>query len=133
MKRKAEKLLLICGGTWNIITAALTIFGYSGWFKNEGIQAFTNANEVNYLTTSLMDSLVSVVMIFGLLMLLIGIANLFVAKFLDNHPIDKRIVVWLIICVTIHFFSFDVIGVFLYLSALVVYCARSKAIKTLIN
>lgn len=131
MNRKPEKILLICGGIWNIFTASLTILGYAGWFKEEGVQAFSKANEVNYLSTSLVDSLVSMVMVFGLFMLLIGIANLFVARFLENHVTDKRVIAWLIFCVVIQFFSFDVIGVFLYLSAVVIYCARNKAIKAL--
>lgn len=131
MSRKTEKILLICGGVWNVFTATVTILGYSGWFRKEGLQIFTNANEVSYLSASLVDSLVNVIMIFGLFMLLIGIANLFLAKFLEHHKTDKRIITWLFFCIVIQFFSFDLIGVFLYLSAVVIYCARNRALKIL--
>lgn len=129
MKRRAEKYLVIGGAIWNIIAAALTIFGYAGWFREEGMSRFHLQDQVTYANSSLLDSLVHVVMIYGIFILIIGIVNLYVAKFLDNQLIDKRIMIWLGICTAISFLSFDVIGIFFYLAALVIYVARNKALK----
>lgn len=129
MNRKIEKNMLRVAATWNIITAALTIFGYSSWFKSEGVKAFETQEELSYFSTSMLDSLISIIMIFGLFILAIGIINLFVAKSMDKQLIDKRMKWWLIACVIIHLLCFDLVAVILYLITVVIYCARNKAIK----
>lgn len=129
MIRKAEKRLLMIAAIWNIICAGLTIFGYSSWFRQEGLAAFELQKEYSYLSTSVLDSLVKVVMIYGLLILAIGIINLYVSRFLENQLIDRRVMIWLGVCTVISFLSFDVVGIFLYLVTFVVYAARNKALK----
>ena len=71
MKRKAEKLLMMAGGIWNIVAAALTIFGYSGWFREEGTKVLSHVDKADYANTSLLDNLVQVAMIYGLFVLII--------------------------------------------------------------
>lgn len=129
MKRKAEKRVLLAAAIWNILNAAMTIFGYSGWFRNEGIDAFKKGNEYSYLSTSLLDSLIQVVMIYGLIVLVIGVINLFVSRFMENSLIDRRVMIWLGVCTILSFISFDMIGIFLYLITFVLYMARNKALK----
>ncbi|MCQ9216449.1 DUF4064 domain-containing protein [Streptococcus gallolyticus] len=127
MKRKSEKILLLLGSIWNIITALLTIFGYSDWFQKEGMSRFEHHNQVNYASVSLLDSLTKFIMIFGLVILVMGIITFLVTRFIDDNIINKKIIAWIIICIIVQFASFDLIGVFFYLSALVVYGARTKA------
>lgn len=129
MKRTIEKRVLIVAGIWNIITATLTIVGYSTWFKSEGVNAFSANGQLNYLNTSMLDSLVSIIMVFGLLIFAIGVCNLYLSKKINTIQKNWRMNTWLIICVSIHFFSFDLIGTLLYLVTLVIYMARTKAIK----
>lgn len=129
MKRKAEKRVLLAAAIWNILNAAMTIFGYSGWFRNEGIDAFKKGNEYSYLSTSLLDSLIQVVMIYGLIVLVIGVINLFVSRFMENSLIDRRVMIWLGVCTILSFISFDMIGILLYLVTFVLYMARNKALK----
>lgn len=133
MKKRIERLTLFAGALWNIITAAFTIFGYSNWFKNQGMSAFVQADKVNYLSASLLDSLVSVIMIFGLFMLLIGVFNLFIVKKVEKEIYNKKIFIWLIACTVIHFISFDVVGVLLYLITTILYRARYQAYKLAVS
>lgn len=130
MKRKAEKLLMMAGGIWNIVAAALTIFGYSGWFREEGTKVLSHVDKADYANTSLLDNLVQVAMIYGLFILIMGIVTLFVARLMEGQIVDRKIMIWLGVCTVISFVSFDVIGIFFYLAALVIYLARNKALKS---
>lgn len=129
MNRKAEKLFLRLCASWNILAAILTIFGYSFWFKEKGVDTLTQEGKLNYATSSMVDNIVRVAAIFGLFMLAIGVVNLYVAKFLEKELVDKKIVIWMIVCVTISFLSFDVIAILFYLVATILYCARTRAYK----
>lgn len=129
MKDRIEKFTLLAGAIWNIITAILTIVGYSNWFKKEGFAAFEKVNKVDYFSTSLVDSLVSIIMVFGLFMFMLGIINLFVSHAIGKEVYNKKIFIWLMICTIIHFISFDVIGILLYLVTITLYGARNRAYK----
>ena len=129
MKRRSEKISLYLGASWNIFTSILTIFGYSKWFKNEGILAFEKANQVDYFSTSLIESLVNIIMVFGLFMLMIGIVNFFVAHSMNKEIYNKKVFMWLLFCIVIQFLSFDIVGILLYLVTATLYMARKKAYK----
>lgn len=133
MKRKAEKYLLIAGATWNIVAAILTILGYSRWFQKEGLAAFQVNGNATYMNSSLLDSLVQVVMIYGLFVLVMGMINLYVARLLGTQLVDKKVTIWLVFCTVVSFLSFDVISIFFYLATLVIYFARNKALKMSMN
>lgn len=133
MKRRIERITLFLAALWNIITATLTIIGYSNWFKNEGITAFEEANQVNYISTSLLDSLINIIMVYGLLILTMGIINLFITKQLERERYNKKTFIWLLICLLIQFLSFDVIGVLLYIVTITLYSARNRAYKVATN
>lgn len=133
MKRRIERITLFLAALWNIITATLTIVGYSNWFKNEGITAFEGANQVNYISTSLLDSLINIIMVYGLLILTMGIINLFITKQLERERYNKKTFIWLLICLLIQFLSFDVIGVLLYIVTITLYSARNRAYKVATN
>ena len=133
MKRRIERITLFLAALWNIITATLTIFAYSNWFKNEGITAFEEANQVNYISTSLLDSLINIIMVYGLLILTMGIINLFITKQLERERYNKKTFIWLLICLLIQFLSFDVIGVLLYIVTITLYSARNRAYKVATN
>ncbi|MBO0488168.1 DUF4064 domain-containing protein [Vagococcus fluvialis] len=129
IERTTEKRLLIAVGVWNIITSVLTIFGYSSWFKNEGVKIFEANNQLTYLNTSMLDSLVSIILVFGLLIFLIGVINIYMSKKVSGIKNYWKMNVWLIICLIIHFVSFDIVGILLYLVTFVIYIARTKAFK----
>ena len=133
MKRRIERITLFLAALWNIITATLTIVGYSNWFKNEGITAFEEANQVNYISTSLLDSLINIIMVYGLLILTMGIINLFITKQLERERYNKKTFFWLLMCLLIQFLSFDVIGVLLYIVTITLYSARNRAYKVATN
>lgn len=129
MKRTTERRVLYLAAIWNILTAMFTIIGYSTWFKHEGVTRLQANNQYSYLNSSMLDSVTSVIMLFGLFMLVIGVINIFVARTMQNDFINTKVMVWLSICTLIQFLSFDILGIFLYLVATILYFARNKAIK----
>lgn len=131
MKKRVEQISLFLGAIWNIFTAVLTIFGYSKWFKNEGVLAFEEVDQVNYFSTSLIDSLVKIIMVFGLFILIIGIVNFYVAYSMNKEIYNKKVFIWLLFCVVIQFISFDIVGILLYLVTVTLYIARKRAYKLL--
>ena len=130
MARTIEKRFLLAAGVWNIITSIITIFGYSSWFKNEGIQSFQTNEQLSYMNTSLLDSLVSIILVFGLLIFAMGVVNIYLSRRLDKVTTFWKMNTWLFSCIVIHFFCFDVIGVLLYLATTVFYLARNKVLKS---
>ncbi|WP_207696386.1 hypothetical protein [Enterococcus sp. DIV0212c] len=133
MNRNIEKILVYCGAIWNIFTASCTIVGYSSWFKKSGIQALEKNHQLTYVNSTMVDSITKVIMIFGLLMLIIGVINLFVAKNLKGNQINQKVIVWLWIVTGIQLLSFDLIGLVFYLVASVLYCSKNKAIRMMIQ
>lgn len=129
MQRRAEKRMLFCGALWNIITATLTIVGYSSWFKNEGVKTLQTHQELSYGTSSLLDNVTSVIMLFGLFMLAMGIVNLFMVKQIKQFHINKQLMIWLGFCTVVQFLSFDILGTIFYLVTIVLYGSRNKAIR----
>lgn len=132
MKRRIESLTLAGAAIWNIVAAVLTIFGYSNWFKNQGTSAFEEVGSMDYMSTSLIDSLVSVIMIYGLFVLFIGIFNLYIMNKMNQEIYSKKIFIWLLVCILIHFLSFDIIGLVLYIITTTLYSARYRAYKVAI-
>ncbi|MGX7150523.1 DUF4064 domain-containing protein [Enterococcus ureasiticus] len=133
MKRNTEKILLYCGGIWNIVTASFTILGYSSWFKKTGIEALEKNRQLNYVNSTMVDSITKVIMIFGLFTLGVGIINLFVAKSLKANQIDRKVMIWLWFVTGIQLLSFDLIGLVFYLVASVLYCSKNKAIRMIMQ
>lgn len=127
--RKIEKRVLLAAATWNIIAALLTIVGYSGWFREKGTAIFEANQQTSYLSSSLLDSVVKVAMLYGLLILAVGIMSIYMRHAIEKPVVDRKVIGWLGFCTVLSFLSFDVIGIVLYLSTLVVYVARNKALK----
>lgn len=131
MKRKLEKNLLRCGAVWDICMGLITMFGYYPWFEEQGIAAFQQADNYDYLNSSLVGMISKVVMIVALATILIGVISWINAKNMKNNKIEKSIMVWLVACVVIHLLIYDVIGIILYLVTFVLYSSKNKAVKRL--
>ncbi|MCZ0702463.1 uncharacterized protein YneF (UPF0154 family) [Natronobacillus azotifigens] len=130
MKRGLERKLVMMGATWNLFTALVTLFGYYGWFHDEGIKALQGANQELLVTgTSMMENISSVILTFGLFMFVMAIMNFLVGVHLKDNQIQKKITVWLCIWMVIQLLSMDIIGFLLYMLAFVFYLSKNKAIR----
>jgi TctA family transporter len=107
------------------------MFGYYPWFEEQGIAAFQNQNQYEYLQSSLVGMISKVVMIVALATILMGVISWINAKNMRDKQINKGTIRWMIACVIIHLIIYDVIGVVLYLLATTMYMSKNKAIKIL--
>jgi hypothetical protein len=130
MSRGLERKLLIAGSIWNLVTALITIFGYSTWFKKEGIQGLQGAEPAAMaIGTTMIDSVSKVIVTFGLFIFVGAIVNFLIAKNLKDDEIQKKIVLWISCWGIIQLLTMDVIGFVIYLIAFVIYMAKNKVIK----
>lgn len=129
MSRKLERVLLMVGAAWNIITALLTIFGYSSWFENTGINTLRYTEVTPMEASVLIKNISTVVLVFGLGMFVGGIITLIVARNIKNNIIQNNILIWVGIWGIVQFLAGDAIGFCLFSIVFVIYLAKNKAIK----
>jgi hypothetical protein len=130
MSRGLERKLLIAGSIWNLVTALITIFGYSTWFKKEGIQGLQGAEPAAMAVgTTMIDSVSKVIVTFGLFIFVGAIVNFLVARNLRDDEIQKKMVLWIACWGIIQLLAMDVVGFVIYMIAFVIYMAKNKAVK----
>lgn len=130
MKRGLERKLVMSGAVWNLFTALMTLFGYHSWFNEQGAQALKDTNqELLLVSTSLIDSVSSVILTFGLFMFVMAIINFLVGVHLKDNKIQKKIIIWIGIWTVVQLLSMDVVGFLIYMFAFVFYLSRNKAIR----
>lgn len=131
MNRKLERNLLRASAVWDVCIGLVTMFGYYPWFEEQGIAAFQNQNQYEYLQSSLIGMISKVVLIVALATILMGVISWINAKNMRDKQINKGTIRWMIACVIIHLIIYDVIGVVLYLLATTMYMSKNEAIKIL--
>ncbi|GAA0309712.1 hypothetical protein GGQ92_001295 [Gracilibacillus halotolerans] len=130
MKRKMERVFIIIGSLWNLITAFLTMFSYNSWFQSEGAKQFQNA-ETNLALAGgqMINNISKIIFLFGLFMLIASIINFVVAMNVKDNEIQYKLIIWIGIWTAIQLVSMDIIGFVFYMLAFVIYMAKNKAIK----
>ncbi len=130
MKRTLERNLLRGGAIWNLINGMVTILGYATWIKTSGIGALSSglSSDINF-DGSLIDSVYTIAVGYGILQLIIGVFNLIIVRRLRNNQIQKRVVVWLGGLLLFSVATLDVIGIIIYSVLFVIYQSRNKAIR----
>ena len=131
MNRKIERNLLRVSAVWDVLSGLVTMFGYYPWFEEQGIAAFQNKNQYEYLQSSLVGMISKVVMIVALATILMGVISWINAKNIRDKQINKGTMRWMIACVIIHLVIYDVIGIVFYLLATILYISKNKALRTL--
>jgi hypothetical protein len=130
MSRGLERKLLIAGSIWNLVTALITLFGYSTWFKQEGIQGLQGSEPaVIAVGTTMIDSVSKVIVTFGLFIFVGAVVNFLIARNLRDDEIQKKTVLWIACWGIIQLLAMDVVGFVIYLIAFVIYMAKNKAVK----
>lgn len=130
MKRTLERNLLRGGAIWNLINGMVTILGYATWIKTSGIGALSSgmSSDINF-DGSLIDSVYTIAVGYGILQLIIGVFNIIIVRRLRNNQIQKRVVVWLGGLLLFSISTLDVIGIIIYSVLFVIYQSRNKAIR----
>ncbi|WP_320164077.1 hypothetical protein [uncultured Trichococcus sp.] len=130
MNRTLERNLLRGGAIWNLINGMVTILGYATWIKTSGIGALSSgmSSDINF-DGSLIDSVYTIAVGYGILQLIIGVFNIIVVRRLRNNQIQKRVVVWLGGLLLFSIGTLDVIGIIIYSVLFVIYQSRNKAIR----
>ena len=130
MKRTLERNLLRGGAIWNLINWTVTILGYATWIKTSGIGALSSgmSADINF-DGSLIDSVYTIAVGYGILQLIIGVFNLIIVRRMRNNQIQKRVVLWLGGLLLFSVATLDVIGIIIYSVLFVIYQSRNKAIR----
>ena len=130
MKRTLERNLLRGGAIWNLINGTVTILGYATWIKTSGIGALYSgmSADINF-DGSLIDSVYTIAVGYGILQLIIGVFNLIIVRRMRNNQIQKRVVLWLGGLLLFSVATLDVIGIIIYSVLFVIYQSRNKAIR----
>ena len=124
LARKAERVLMTIAAAYNVIMASITLFMFTSWFKG---QAYDLLEHNGLLKTdySAVDNASTVVGIYALLVLIIGIVSFIMSMRCLAPGTTSR---WVIIVVVFSLGTMDLIGLALYSITLVIYLARNKAI-----
>lgn len=118
--------MLRTGATWNILNGIITLFVYSPWIKNSMFENMSGETlGLNYLSENLNDF----VMTYSLLIITIGICNLYLSTRLFDGEVCTKIPIWLFIFGLISYLSMDVISAVLYIVCSVISLAKNKALK----
>jgi len=132
MSRGMERKLLIVAASWNIITAIITIFGYSLWFKRTGVEGLDSSTLNGFMASStFVDHISKVIVTFGLFIFVGSLISYIVAKNLRDDEIQYKSLIWIGCWGVIMLLSMDLIGFALYLITFVVYLSKNKAVKLL--
>ena len=113
---------------YNVIMASITLFMFTSWFKG---QAYDLLEHNGLLKTdySAVDNASTVVGIYALLVLIIGIVSFIMSmRCLAPGTTSRWVIIWLAIVVVFSLGTMDLIGLALYSITLVIYLARNKAI-----
>ncbi|MFC6465737.1 hypothetical protein ACFP65_12230 [Marinilactibacillus sp. GCM10026970] len=130
MDRKAERKLIIAASVWHFINAILTIFVFGLWFKNSGDLSITEIYpEMAGGSGSFVDILYTVMTSYGLIIVLVGIVNIYCLKFMKDNQINKKWQAWMMVMCLASFMTIDVISSLLYMIVLVTYSSKNKAIR----
>lgn len=122
-----ERKLVVITGIWQIIHGLISVI-YFGVIKRADILAEVYAKYGEQIS---LGNVTSMIYLFGLIMVILGIINLVVSNnYMGDNTINKA-GYWLIFVAIVSLFSSDFISLILSVSATVLYFAKNKAIKTL--
>lgn len=128
LARKAERVLMIVAASYNVIMASVTLFMFGSWFKGRAYDVLER-NGMLQTDYSAVDNASTVVGIYALLVLIIGIVSFIMSmRCLAPGTTSRWVIIWLAIVVVFSLGTMDLIGLALYSITLVIYLARNKAI-----
>lgn len=130
MKRNTEKKLVYIVSFWHFLNAVITIFIFGTNLRNNGTAMLSQMYpELGSASSSLVDNVFIVISTYGLVLIIIGILNIYFLKGMEDNKINKQWQIWLLVMLIVSFITMDVISIFLYLITLIIYNSKNKAIR----
>ncbi|WP_226527132.1 hypothetical protein [Metabacillus niabensis] len=128
MNRKLERRLIIIGSIWQMTTGLLTIFVYASFIKNEGLNSSFDTFAKLEAVQSIFGSLYIFSVSFGMLFVLLGVINFFLARRLKDDKAETKKPVWFIVIGLASYFVMDILASLMFLSGGILAFAKNKSI-----
>ena len=130
MTRKLERRLTYLVGIWQIIDGVITILFYGTHIRNQA----SNIEGLSYGyakgMNSIFGSIYSLIGTFGILLIGLGLLNLYFAKqHLKDDAISYKVPFWLIGVGIFSYFIMDIPSLILCMSAGVIALSKNKSLK----
>lgn len=129
VNRNLEKKIIIGISSWQLLIGIITVFFYAPYLKSNGF-VLTQGSELDAASVQMLsNNLFTVAFTMGMLSIVLGCINFYLAKILKPDVSEKKIPIWFIICAGICFFMMDIISVGLLITVSILLLAKNKAIK----
>ncbi|MFC0270367.1 hypothetical protein ACFFIX_02690 [Metabacillus herbersteinensis] len=133
MNRKLERRLITIGSIWQMGSGLLTIFFYASLIKKEGLRSTENTFAKLEATQSIFGSLYMFTVTFGMLFVVMGVVNLYLAKTLKDDEVEYKKPIWFILLGLVTYFLMDIVGSLMFLSSGILALAKNKSISKMGN
>lgn len=134
MTRKFERKIVNILGWWQIIDGLITIIFFSSSQKVSFMGSFDPSTGYGKALGSLSDTIYIFIVIFGSLLIGLGLFNLVLAKkYMKDEHVEKKIGIYLLSQTIFSYFILDIPGVLLSALAGITFLAKNKSIRLGIN
>lgn len=130
MSRRLERVFIYIAAAWQLLDGLLTIFVYGVFIKKQGLDVAGLSVAQMRAMKALFGSIFNFVVIFGVLLILLGLLNIYLArKHWKDGVVGWKLPVWLLFCGIFSYFIMDIPNIFLFMSAGIIGLAKNKGMK----
>ncbi|MBC2317099.1 hypothetical protein HCC18_09570 [Listeria booriae] len=130
MSRRLERVFIYIAAAWQLLDGLLTIFVYGVFIKKQGLDVAGLSVAQMRAMKALFGSIFNFVVIFGVLLILLGLLNIYLArKHWKDGAVDWKLPVWLLVCGIFSYFIMDIPNIFLFMSAGIIGLAKNKGMR----
>jgi len=127
MTRKFEKSIAMVGSIWQIGSGIVTMLIYATWVRSQG-PSLSLATDKFTSSRLLTNNIYIFTVTFGMLYLLIGLLNFYLAKKLKSDEVEVKTPIWFMTCGVVSLLFMDFIGAIAFIIAGLIALARNKSI-----
>ncbi|MBC1458873.1 hypothetical protein [Listeria newyorkensis] len=130
MSRRLERVFIYIAAAWQLLDGLLTVFVYGLFIKRQGLDVAGLSVAQMRAMKALFGSIFNFVVIFGVLLILLGLLNIYLArKHWKNGAIGWKLPVWFLVCGVFSYFIMDMPNIFLFMSAGIIGLAKNKGMR----
>ncbi|MBC2283127.1 hypothetical protein [Listeria booriae] len=130
MSRRLERVFIYIAAAWQLLDGLLTIFVYGVFIKKQGLDVAGLSVAQMRAMKALFGSIFNFVVIFGVLLILLGLLNIYLArKHWKDGVVGWKLPVWLLACGIFSYFIMDIPNIFLFMSAGIIGLAKNKGMR----
>ncbi|MBC1886989.1 hypothetical protein HCA63_01365 [Listeria booriae] len=130
MSRRLERVFIYIAAAWQLLDGLLTIFVYGVFIKKQGLDVAGLSVAQMRAMKALFGSIFNFVVIFGVLLILLGLLNIYLArKHWKDGVVGWKLPVWLLVCGIFSYFIMDIPNIFLFMSAGIIGLAKNKGMR----